>query len=158
RARRRLQPRGRDRVRLHPRRVGRRPDHRPAVSAARSAREGRLMLPILRDLLRYRMEFRLGVILTGFIVVFAALSFVSPYPPQDQYMVPPDVPPSWAYWLGTNSRGQDVFWQLTFAIRNTMLFGFAVAILSRLISVGIGLWSGYKGGFIDRVLMSINDT
>ena len=96
--------------------------------------------------------------LTGFIVAFAALSFVSPYPPQDQFVVPPDVPPSWAYWFGTTSRGQDVFWQLTFAIRNTMLFGFAVAILSRLISIAIGMWSGYKGGFVDRVLMSINDT
>jgi peptide/nickel transport system permease protein len=116
------------------------------------------MFAILRDLLRYRLEFRLGVVLTGLIAVFAALSFVSPYPPMDQYVVPPDVPPSWAYWFGTNSRGQDVFWQLTFAIRNTMLFGFAVAILSRLISVGVGLWSGYKGGFVDRVLMSINDT
>jgi peptide/nickel transport system permease protein len=116
------------------------------------------MFAILRDLMRYRLEFRIGAVLTGLIVVFAALSFVAPYPPQDQYMVPPDVPPSWAYWFGTNSRGQDVFWQLTFAIRNTMLFGFAVAILSRLISVGVGLWSGYKGGFVDRVLMSINDT
>ena len=116
------------------------------------------MLAILRDLMRYRPEFRLGAILTGFIVAFAALSFVSPYPPQDQFVVPPDVPPSWAYWFGTTSRGQDVFWQLTFAIRNTMLFGFAVAILSRLISIGIGMWSGYKGGFVDRVLMSINDT
>ena len=45
-----------------------------------------------------------------------------------------------------------MFWQLTFAIRNTMLFGFAVAILSRAISIGIGLWSGYKGGLVDRVL------
>ena len=96
--------------------------------------------------------------LTGFIVAFAALSFVSPYPPQDSFVVPPDLPPSLAYWFGTTSRGQDVFWQLTFAIRNTLLFGFAVAILSRLISLAIGLWSGYKGGFVDRVLMSINDT
>lgn len=116
------------------------------------------MFAILRDLLRYRLEFRIGAILTGFIVVFACLSLVSPYPPQDQFVVPPDVPPSWAYWFGTNSRGQDVFWQLTFAIRNTMLFGFAVAILSRVISIAIGLWSGYRGGFADRVLMSINDT
>jgi peptide/nickel transport system permease protein len=116
------------------------------------------MFAILGDLLRYRPEFRLGVILTGFILAFAALSFVSPYPPQDQFVVPPDVPPSWTYWFGTNSRGQDVFWQLTFAIRNTMLFGFAVAFLSRLISIGVGLWSGYKSGFVDRVLMSVNDT
>ena len=116
------------------------------------------MLAILRDLMRYRPQFRLGVILTGVIVAFAALTLASPHPQQDQFVVPPDVPPSWAHWFGTTSRGQDVFWQLTFAIRNTMLFGFTVAILSRLISVAIGMWSGYKGGFVDRVLMSINDT
>jgi peptide/nickel transport system permease protein len=116
------------------------------------------MFTILRDLLRYRLEFRIGAILTGFIVLFSALSFVSPYPPQDQFVVPPDVPPSWAHWFGTNSRGQDVFWQLTFAIRNTMLFGLAVAILSRVISIAVGLWSGYRGGIVDRVLMSVNDT
>jgi peptide/nickel transport system permease protein len=76
----------------------------------------------------------------------------------DVYVVPPDVPPSWEYPLGTTSRGQDVFWQLTFAIRNTLLFGIVVAVLSRIISLGVGLISGYKGGWVDRVLMSINDT
>lgn len=116
------------------------------------------MFAILRDLLRYQPEFRIGATLTGFIVAFAALSFLSPYSTQDQFVVPPDAPPSWDYWFGTTSRGQDVFWQLTFAIRNTMSFGFAVAILSRLIAIGIGMWSGYKGGFADRVLMSFNDT
>jgi peptide/nickel transport system permease protein len=116
------------------------------------------MLKVVRDLMRYRAEFRFGVILTSFIVAFAALSFVSPYPPQDQFVVPPDLPPSWSYWFGTNSRGQDVFWQLSFAIRNTMLFGFSVAILSRLVSIAVGMWSGYQGGLVDRALMSINDT
>jgi len=47
---------------------------------------------------------------------------------------------------------------LTFAIRNTLLFGFAVALLSRVISLAVGLVAGYKGGIADRVLMSINDT
>ena len=116
------------------------------------------MLVILRDLIRYNLEFRIGLVLVAIVLVMAGLSFVSPYPPGEVYLVPPDIPPSAAYWLGTTSRGQDVFWQLTFAIRNTMLFGFAVAILSRVLSIGIGLWSGYKGGFADRVLMSINDT
>jgi peptide/nickel transport system permease protein len=68
------------------------------------------------------------------------------------------VAPSWAYWFGTTSRGQDVFWQLTFALRNTLAFGFLVAILSRIFSLVIGLLSGYKGGWIDRALMSLNDT
>src|SRR3954462_8862341 len=116
------------------------------------------MLAILRDLLRYNAEFRIGLLLVGIVVVLAWLAFASPYPPLDVYVVPPDVAPSWAYPFGTTSRGQDVFWQLTVAIRNTLAFGIAVALLSRVLSLAIGLVSGYKGGFLDRVLMSINDT
>lgn len=116
------------------------------------------MLTILRDLLRYNREFAAGTALMAFVLIISCLSFISPYSPQDIYLVAPDVPPSWAYPLGTTSRGQDTFWQLTFAIRNTLLFGFTVAILSRIFSLVIGLLSGYLGGPVDRVLMSLNDT
>jgi peptide/nickel transport system permease protein len=116
------------------------------------------MLPILRDLFRYNREFAIGAVLLSAVIIIAALSFFSPYPPDAIYVVPPDVPPSAAYIFGTTSRGQDTFWQLTFAIRNTLLFGFSVAILSRILSLVIGLLSGYLGGAVDRVLMSINDT
>jgi peptide/nickel transport system permease protein len=116
------------------------------------------MFRILRDLLKTNGEFALGAALTGLVFVIAALSFVSPQPPLDVYVVPPDVPPGWPYVFGTTSRGQDVFWQLTFAIRNTLLFGLTVALLSRVISLVVGLLSGYKGGWVDRLLMSINDT
>jgi peptide/nickel transport system permease protein len=47
---------------------------------------------------------------------------------------------------------------LTFAIRNTLLFGFIVALISRLLALLIGLVAGYAGGWIDRALMSLNDT
>jgi peptide/nickel transport system permease protein len=116
------------------------------------------MLTVLRDLLRYNREFAAGAVLMAFVLIISSLSFFSPYSPLDIYVVPPDVPPSWTYPLGTTSRGQDTFWILTFAIRNTLLFGFTVAILSRILSLIIGLLSGYLGGTVDRVLMSINDT
>ena len=116
------------------------------------------MFKIVRDLFRYNREFALGAILTSIVIGMAVLSAFSPHNPLDSYVVPPDVPPSWAYPFGTTSRGQDTFWMLTFAMRNTLLFGFAVAILSRLISLAVGLVAGYVGGFTDRVLMSINDT
>jgi peptide/nickel transport system permease protein len=116
------------------------------------------MLRIVLDLFRYNREFALGAFLTAIVVGIAVLSAFSPYNPLDTFVVPPDVPPSWAYWFGTTSRGQDTFWILTFAMRNTLLFGFTVAILSRLLSLLIGMISGYAGGWTDRVLMSINDT
>jgi peptide/nickel transport system permease protein len=116
------------------------------------------MWRILRDLLRTNRAFAAGVVLLGIVLTVALLSFASPYPPNDAYVVPPDVPPCWAYPLGTNSRGQDVFWQLSVAIRNTLLFGVTVAFISRCLSLVIGLIAGYTGGTVDRLLMSINDT
>src|SRR5689334_8246804 len=116
------------------------------------------MLRIIVDLVRHNREFALGAALVLLVATVAALSLVSPYPANLTYVVPPDVPPSWPYLLGTTSRGQDVFWLLTFAIRNTLLFGLGVALLSRLLSLVIGLVSGYMGGAVDRVLMSINDS
>jgi peptide/nickel transport system permease protein len=116
------------------------------------------MLKTVRDLFRHNLEFALGAILILIVFGFAAASFFSPYPPMDSYVVAPDVPPSWAYPFGTNSRGQDVFWQLTVAIRNSLLFGLSVALMSRVLSLLIGLVAGYAGGITDRILMTINDT
>jgi peptide/nickel transport system permease protein len=115
------------------------------------------MFRVLRDLLRYNREFLIGAILLTIIVAFSCLSFFSPVDPTLQYVVTPDLPPSSEYWFGTNSRGQDLFWQASFAIRNTLIFGVLVAFLSRIISITVGLVAGYVGGWLDRVLMSVND-
>ena len=116
------------------------------------------MRAILLDLLRSNREFAIGAVLTGIVAAVALASLVSPYPPLDVYVVPPDVPPGEGFPLGTTSRGQDVFWQLAEATRNTLLFGIAVAAISRVIALTVGLLAGYLGGVVDRVLMSINDT
>ena len=62
------------------------------------------MLKIFRDLLRFNLEFAIGTLIVSIIVGLSILSFFSPYPPEDIYVVAPDVPPSWEYWLGTTSR------------------------------------------------------
>jgi peptide/nickel transport system permease protein len=113
---------------------------------------------IVRDLFRHRREFAAGVLLLALVLAIAALSFVSPYSPLDSYVVPPDMPPSWPHVMGTTSRGQDVFWMLSYAIRNTLAFGLLVAIISRVLSLVIGLTAGYAGGWVDRALMSLNDS
>lgn len=115
------------------------------------------MFSVFRDLVRYNIEFAIGVALVSGIVIFALLSFISPYDPTQVYTAIPDQPPGSQYWFGTNSRGQDMFWQLTFAFRNTLTFGVTVAVFSRIISIAVGLTAGYLGGWVDRVLMFFND-
>ena len=48
---------------------------------------------VLRDLLRSNREFAIGIALLALVVTVAALSVLSRYPPNDYYVVPPDVPP-----------------------------------------------------------------
>ena len=115
------------------------------------------MFAVFRDLVRYNIEFTIGLILVGVVVIFACLSFFSPVDPSLIYMTIPDQPPSAQFWFGTNSRGQDMFWQLSAAFRNSLIFGFTVAVLSRVISIAVGLTAGYLGGWVDRALMFVND-
>ena len=116
------------------------------------------MFAILRDLIRYNLEFAIGLVLFGIVVIYALLSFFSPVDPTLIYIAPPDMPPSAQYWFGTNSRGQDMFWQLSTALRNTLGFGLTVAILSRVISSKErGLYMGVQQTFggMARVLFPI---
>ena len=115
------------------------------------------MFAVFRDLVRYNIEFTIGLILVAIVVVFSAASFFSPVDPSLIYMTIPDQPPSPQFWFGTNSRGQDMFWQLSAAFKNSLIFGLTVAVLSRIISIAVGLTAGYLGGWVDRVLMFIND-
>lgn len=115
------------------------------------------MFSVVRDLLRYNIEFLIGVLLVGIIVIFACMSFFAPTEPSMVYVVTPDQPPSWQYWFGTNSRGQDMFWQLADAFWNSLTFGLTVAVISRLISIGVGMTAGYLGGAVDRIMMFFAD-
>jgi peptide/nickel transport system permease protein len=112
---------------------------------------------LLRDLLRdYR--FATGFFALVLLVSFAMLSFFSPYDPTVWGVVPRDRPPSSEFWLGTDSNGQDVFWQATFAVRNSLTIALIAGIVSRIIAVTVGMVAGYKGGMWDRVLMFFSDS
>lgn len=116
------------------------------------------MLTILRDLLRHDGRFRIAFVFLLFTIILALLSLVSPQDPTKSFMVPTDLPPSAKYPFGTNSRGQDIFWWMAFALRNSLILGLMTAIVSRIIAIGVGLTAGYRGGVADRLLMSINDS
>ncbi len=102
-------------------------------------------------------RFALGAVIMLALIGLACLSFFSPYDPTEWRVVPQDRPPSLEHFLGTSSLGQDVFWVLTFAIRNSLLLAIIAASISRVIALAVGVTAGYNGGNIDRGLMFFND-
>jgi peptide/nickel transport system permease protein len=100
----------------------------------------------------------LGIVLViVFIILGAILPWFAPADPLTWYTTPRNQAPSWTYPLGTTSLGQDVFWLLTWALRNSLVLGLVVAFFSTLIGVFLGLAAGYAGGTLDRVLSFFMD-
>ncbi len=114
-------------------------------------------MKVLRDLFRdYR--FVVSFCILCMLLGLALLSLFSPYDPALWSLVPRDMPPSAEHILGTNSKGQDIFWQATFAVRNSLIISVIAGVVSRIIAVLVGMVAGYKGGTTDRVLMFISDS
>jgi peptide/nickel transport system permease protein len=110
-----------------------------------------------RDLFKdYRFRFSFTVLVV--IVILAFLSFFSPYDPTLWNVVPRDLRPSDTYILGNDSNGQDIFWQATYAVRNSLIISLIAGMVSRVIAILVGMVAGYKGGSIDRVLMFLGDS
>lgn len=115
-------------------------------------------MAVIKDLFRFSPSFRFGAIFLLLILALVALSFISPYAPLDRRVVPNNRPPSSEYLMGTTALGQDVFWQTTFAVRNSLVIAGVAVVISRTIAVLIGSFAGYVGGPVDRVLSSLTET
>ena len=65
--------------------------------------------------------------------------------------------PSWDYWLGTTSSGQDVWVQFVFGLRSSFVVGALAAIVAGVLGMAIGFVSGYAGGLVDDILSMLTN-
>ena len=65
--------------------------------------------------------------------------------------VPVPSAPTAQNWLGTDDQGRDVFARILYALRVSLLFGFALTVLSAVIGIFVGAIQGYYGGWIDLI-------
>jgi peptide/nickel transport system permease protein len=110
---------------------------------------------------RFALNARLYVglsILTVFVVGSLVLPLFTSVDPAAQGTYLKNLPLSSKHLLGTNALGQDIFWFLVFAIRNSLLLGVGVSLGITVISTAIGLSAGYIGGWYERIVMVLIDT
>ncbi|MEP6598447.1 MAG: ABC transporter permease [Actinomycetota bacterium] len=65
--------------------------------------------------------------------------------------------PSADHWFGTTVRGEDVYSRVVFGARTALEVIILAVLLSIVIGVPLGLVSGYRGGWLDRVLVLVSD-
>jgi len=65
------------------------------------------------------------------------------------YDGPPPHPPDRRHWLGTDSQARDVFARLLYGLRVSLLFAFALVLVSQTFGAVVGCLQGYMAGRFD---------
>jgi peptide/nickel transport system permease protein len=112
---------------------------------------------IMRQLMRNPMG-ALGVII---LIVFVFIAIFGPeLAPYDVREIHPTEKlqlPSKLHWMGTDNLGVDIFSELLYGARTSIIVGIFSAIIASFLGAAVGLYSGYVGGWKDEVIMRAND-
>jgi len=111
---------------------------------------------VVWSFLRNRKALVGSAVLALFCLVAAVPGLVAPYSPTAESFAR-GAPPSLTHLLGTTAYGQDVFSQLVWGTRESVVIAFTVGGLATLLSIAIGVSAGYLGGIADGVLSLFTD-
>src|SRR5262249_50627330 len=101
-------------------------------------------------------------VVVAYVLLAALARGVAPQPAQglrSRDLVNAWRPPAWnpegnrAFLLGTDEQGRDIVSGVLFGLRLSMGVGFAAVALAMVIGLAAGLVSGYRGGWLDALLM-----
>ncbi|MDF3341041.1 ABC transporter permease [Mycolicibacterium septicum] len=98
-----------------------------------------------------------AAVLLAVLIVAVSASWIAPYGINDI-----DVPsalqgPGTAHWFGTDELGRDVFSRVLVAIAASLRVAVVSVALAAVIGVLVGVLAGYRGGWIDTVVMRVVD-
>ncbi len=106
--------------------------------------------------------------LIAFVCIFCSVfaGWVSPTNPFDLATLELSdsrLPPAWMqggstkYVLGSDDQGRDILSALIYGARISLVVGVASVLVSVLVGVSMGLLAGYRGGWVDTMLMRLCD-
>ena len=129
------------------------------VQPVREKREG-----IWRDVIAGIVSNKASLVSGIFILVLAVIAIVTavapgilPYDPYQQDLGQSLLPPSAEHWFGTDLQGRDIFCRVMVGTQISLSVGLIAVAFSLTIGVILGSIAGYKGGWIDTVIMRVMD-
>ena len=134
-------------------------DHLGYSDAPRLAEGSRAWRRLTRNPLAMLGGLILAVVLGA--AIFAP--WVAPHDPATQSLIRRFTPPVWAtggnasYLLGTDQVGRDILSRIIHGARISLVVGVLAVVVSVLVGVTLGLLSGFRGGRVDVVIMTVVD-
>jgi peptide/nickel transport system permease protein len=100
----------------------------------------------------------LGCILLGLLVLSAGLaSVLTSYDPRAQDLSAGLGAPSWRHPCGQDKLGRDLCARLLYGARISLLVGVVSVAVTLAVGTAVGAVSGYRGGWLDELLMRLTD-
>jgi peptide/nickel transport system permease protein len=95
-----------------------------------------------------------------YVLIFAVLvallaPLLMPFDPLEQNVIQRMKGPSAEHWLGTDTYGRDILSRIILGSQTSLIVGFLVVGISGVVGFAIGMVAGYKGGWLDDLLMRI---
>jgi len=114
----------------------------------------RLRMPLWMRLLLANPKSRGGIIvLTGIILVAIFAPVIATHDPNESLgLLGARQAPSWHYPFGTTDQGYDIFSQVVFGARNSLILGAVAALIATVLAMTLGILAAYSGGLVDEAI------
>src|SRR4030095_9199496 len=97
------------------------------------------------------------VYIVGLALAAIFRTWVAPYDPNEQDIPNKFATPSWEHWVGTDNLGRDLLSRLIYGAWLSLQVSLFVVAIAMVVSLVVGLFSGYVGGRTDNALMRVVD-
>jgi len=108
---------------------------------------------VVKKILRRPTTF-IGIAIVLFFLLLAIIGpYIAPYPYSAQNLAEKLQPPSEKHIFGTDQFGRDIFSRLIVGSRDVFVVAGSGTALAAFLGLLVGLFSGYRGGIIDEIVM-----
>jgi peptide/nickel transport system permease protein len=117
-------------------------------------------MKVVRVILKDPLSIAASVIIILFVSIAIFAPQISPYPKQGEGKTNVDtalLAPSADFPLGTDRLGRDVLSRVIYGARSALIVPIGVVAFAVLLGAPLGAIAGYKGGWVDEIIMRITD-
>ncbi|MDX6537187.1 MAG: peptide/nickel transport system ATP-binding protein [Gaiellales bacterium] len=110
-------------------------------------------LPLWLRLLLANPKSLFGIVVIGVMILIAVFApLLATHDPTAYSLLDAKQAPSWNHLFGTTDQGTDIWSQVVWGTRNSLILGAAAATLATVLAAGLGILAAYCGGWVDDLI------